>query len=202
MGALLAASILIPEDAFARPGGGGFRGGGGGFGGGFRGGMGGFRGGVGGFRGGTVGFRSGVGGFRGGTVGFRGGMVRHVGGFRGPGVAFRPGIGRGFHPGWRGHGFRPGFRHAGAHHGRWWRHGHRRHYGKYYPYFGYGALATGLVGASYYYNDYPYYYGASYPYYGNYAYPSEVYEENCYLHIRRLVGPKGRVVVRRQYVCP
>jgi hypothetical protein len=176
IGALLAASMLVPDDASARPGGGGFGRGGGGF-------------------------RGGMGTFRGGTGGFRGGTIGHAGGFRGAAVGVRPGTGHGFHAGWRGHGFRPGIRRVGVHHGGWWRYGHRQHYAKYYPYYAYGALATGLVGASYYYNDYPSYYGAAYPYYGTYPYYGDTYGESCYLHIRRLVGRKGLVVVRRQYVC-
>ena len=104
------------------------------------------------------------------------------------------------HPGWKGRGhIGQGFRH----YGRYWRgHHHRYGYRKSYPYYYGGALSTGLLAASYGY-DYPYSY-AAFPYYGaypSYGYDGSQYEQSCPLLIRRVVGPKGRSVVRKQYLC-
>jgi hypothetical protein len=137
LGALLAATVLVPDEALARPGG---FGGGGGRAGGFGGGM------------------RAAGGFHGGMGGLRGGMIRH-GGFRGTAVRI--------HPGWSGRArFEPGFRGYGRYWGgRHFRYGYRRYdpflyggalsagalaasYGYYdYPY---------LYAASPYYGGYPY----------------------------------------------
>jgi hypothetical protein len=47
-----------------------------------------------------------------------------------------------------------------------------------------------------YYNGYPNYGPAGYPYAGVASEPS------CSLLIRRIVEPSGRVVIRRQHLCP
>ncbi|MPR13002.1 hypothetical protein [Microvirga tunisiensis] len=148
---------------------------GGGFGGvgGFRGGIAGVPGGIGGFRGGAVGIRPGFGGFPGGAAGIRPGF-----GYR-PAAIYRPGIGR--------YGVYSPY--------------YRNYYGRRYPYYG-GAVAAGVIGglalgalSSPYYYGYPY--GYDYPYYG----VSASYADECYWERRRVVGPRGRIIIRRVQVC-
>lgn len=141
--ALVAAvALLVPQDAFARDGGGrgggGFHGGGGLHGGGFRGGGGG------GSRGFAVGPRS-----------FGGGARAHSGGAR-----FHGGGSRGYVNVARGHGGQWNNAHRGSNgHYR----GHYRGYGR-YPYYAAGAVGLGIAAGSYYYGGYPYSYYGGAPY--------------------------------------
>ncbi|MBQ0822017.1 hypothetical protein KBI52_17635 [Microvirga sp. HBU67558] len=193
IGALAASALLFPADAFAQrfgSHGGGFRGGG--FGGGGLGGSGAFRGG--GFGGGGFGGsrmfipRGGMGGFGGGAIA---GPRLGRGDFR-VGAIGRPGYGfRAPYYGRVAGGYRPYYR------GYYGGYPYYRNYYRGYPYYG-GVVAAGLaLGAL----SYPYYgYGYDYPYYG--YYPAAVAEgEDCYWVRRRIVGPYGRIVIRRQQVC-
>jgi hypothetical protein len=198
LGALAAAVILGPVEASAqgpvgiiRPpmaagglGGGGLRGGFGG----------------GGIRGGIGGIPSAIGRPVGG-LGFRPAAIARPGIAYRPGFIGRPGLGYGYRPGVIG---RPGFgRYGGAYrpyYGGYYRRGFRYpYYGGYYrrPYYG-GALAAGLVGGLALGSIG--YYGYGYPSYG-YGYPYYAASQDCYLVRRRYIAPRGRVLVRRLWVC-
>ena len=104
----------------------------------------------------------------------------------------RPGVGGVYRPGAI---YRPGFRGYGwraPYYGRGWRYPYYGGYYPRYPYYG-GALLAGLtLGA------------LSYPYYGyGYDYPNydTAYGDDCYWVRRRIVGPYGRIVIRRVQVC-
>jgi hypothetical protein len=199
LGALAAAVILGPVEASAQGPVGIVRapmmGGGGGVG--FRGGFGGA-----GFGGGIGGFPRAIGHPAGG-LGFRPAAIARPGIAYRPGGVGRPGFGYGYRPGVIG---RPGFgRYGGAYrpfyggyHGRGFRY---PYYGRYYrrPHYG-GALAAGLIGGLALGSIASYGYGYGYPAYG-YDYPYYGASQDCYLVRRRYVAPRGRVLVRRLWVC-
>jgi hypothetical protein len=147
-----------------------------------------------------IAYRPGAIGRPGFGYGYRPGMIARPGfgyGYR-PGVIARPGFGR------YGGAYRPFY---GGYYGRGWGYPNYGYYrrGWGYPNYGYyrrryygGALAAGLIGglalgsiASYGYG-YPAY-GYGYPYYGA--------GQDCYMVRRRYVAPRGRVLVRRVWVC-
>ncbi len=200
LSAVVAGALLVPGDAFAQRAafrggmGGGFGRGGGSFGGGRMFVPGGGFGRMGG---------AGIGGF--GRVAPMGGAfgARTFGGFS-PGAIARPGLGSVyrsgavFRPGFGGYGVRApyyGRPYYGGYYGRGWRYPYYGgYYGWRYPYYGYygGALAAGLaLGA------------LSYPYYDYYDSPyyDVTYAPDCYWVRRRVIGPYGRVVIRRVQVC-
>ena len=213
LGALAAAVVLGPGEAYAQGPIGIVRPPvmGGGFGGGRVGGFGGGGFGAGGIRGQIGGFPTAIGRPVGG-FGVRPAVVGQPGIAYRPGVIGRPGFGYGYRPAVIG---RPGFgRFGGAYrpfyggyYRRGWGYPNYGYYGRGwgYPNYGYyrrryygGALAAGLIGglalgsiASYGYG-YPAY-GYGYPYYGA--------SQDCYLVRRRYVAPRGRVLVRRVWVC-
>jgi hypothetical protein len=101
---------------------------------------------------------------------------------------------------------RPGFgRYGGAYrpfYGGYYRRGFRYpYYGGYYRRRSYGgALAAGLIGGLA--LSSVGYYGYGYPAYGyGYGYPYDGASQDCYLVRRRFVAPRGRVLVRRFWVC-